>query len=112
MNHLYRRSFAILVSVIALALGGCSLPKGETPISALLITGGCCHDYDFQKQVLTTGISEFADIDWTIVHEGGDSKDYQSKLFDNPYWAAELSYIALCIRTEPQMKIFGGSFWA
>jgi hypothetical protein len=93
LQHQRHRLLATSASIIALALAGCSLPKGETTVKALLITGGCCHDYDFQKQVLTTGISEFVEVDWTIVHEGGDAKDYQSKLYDNPHWAAEYDVV-------------------
>ena len=48
-------------------------------LKCLLVTGGCCHDYDFQKQALTTGIAQHAPIEWTIVQEGGESKDFQSK---------------------------------
>lgn len=93
MNLLRHRLLALSISIIAFAIASCSLPKGDTPINALLITGGCCHDYDFQKLELTTGISKFAEVDWTIVHEGGDGRDYQSKLFENPYWAAEFDVV-------------------
>ena len=66
MNLPGHHLISLTISIIAFALASCSLPKGETPINALLITGGCCHDYDFQKQELTTGISKFAEVDWTI----------------------------------------------
>ena len=93
MNLLRHRLLALSISIIAFAIASCSLARGDTPINALLITGGCCHDYDFQKLELTTGISKFAEVDWTIVHEGGDGRDYQSKLFENPYWAAEFDVV-------------------
>ena len=43
----------------------------KKPIKALLVTGGCCHDYERQKLILTQGISARADVEWTIVHQGG-----------------------------------------
>jgi len=52
-----------------------------------LITGGCCHDYDFQSKALTEGLSARAPINWTVRHEGGDSKDFQSAHYDDPDWA-------------------------
>lgn len=48
-----------------------SVPK---PIQALLVTGGCCHDYARQKQILTEGISARANVRWTIFHEDGDTR--------------------------------------
>jgi len=82
-----KRLPTITLALIALLLSSCAKKVDESPLSALLITGGCCHDYDFQKRVLTNGIAEHAPVSWTIVHEGGDSKDFQSKLFNNPDWA-------------------------
>ena len=41
--------------------------KKET-IKALLVTGEGYHDYENQKTILTDGISERLDIDWTIMH--------------------------------------------
>ena len=57
------------------------------PLRALLITGGCCHDYDNQKEILTEGISERADVEWTVVHEGGSSTDHIVSIYREPDWA-------------------------
>jgi len=45
--------------------------RAAEPLRALLLTGGCCHDYDQQKKILTDGISARANVTWTILHEGG-----------------------------------------
>ncbi|MBL9199544.1 MAG: hypothetical protein JNL39_03515, partial [Opitutaceae bacterium] len=37
------------------------------PIRALLITGGCCHDYDLQSKAYIEGSKKFAAIAWTVV---------------------------------------------
>ncbi len=57
------------------------------PIRALLITGGCCHDYDLQAKAYIEGSKKFADIAWTVVNEGGKSTRGQIALYDNPAWA-------------------------
>src|SRR5215213_9207413 len=50
--------------------------QGAEPLRALLITGGCCHDYEAQKKTLTEGIIARANVTWTILHEGTkDSKE-------------------------------------
>ena len=57
------------------------------PIRALLITGGCCHDYERQKRILTRGLSARANIQWTIVHQGGTTTDTKIPFYNNPNWA-------------------------
>ena len=83
----------ILIVFLSTLIVGYSKPIEDSPVNALLITGGCCHDYDFQKQALTTGIAQHAPIEWTIVQEGGESKDFQSKLYNNPDWAREYDVV-------------------
>ena len=41
----------------------------EKPIRALLVIGGCCHDYAMQKDLLTKGISARANVVWTIAYD-------------------------------------------
>jgi len=57
------------------------------PIRALLVTGGCCHDYERQKRILTRGISARANVHWTVVHQGGTTTDTRISLYDDPNWA-------------------------
>ncbi|MGI9243322.1 MAG: ThuA domain-containing protein, partial [Verrucomicrobiales bacterium] len=57
------------------------------PIRALMITGGCCHDYEKQKLIISSGISERAKVDWTIIHEGGTSRDHKVSVYSKPDWA-------------------------
>ena len=59
----------------------------DRPIQALLVTGGCCHDYDRQKLILTRGISARANVQWTVVHQGGTTTDTKIPLYDDPNWA-------------------------
>jgi putative membrane-bound dehydrogenase-like protein len=57
------------------------------PIRALLITGGCCHDYEKQKKILTEGISSRALVEWEIVHQGGSATNSKIPYYENPDWA-------------------------
>ena len=59
----------------------------EKPIRALLITGGCCHDYSRQKLILSRGISARANVRWTIVQQGGTSTNARIPLYEDPKWA-------------------------
>jgi type 1 glutamine amidotransferase len=65
--------------------------NGAEPIRALLLTGGCCHDYGVQKKILTEGISARANVVWTILYEGGSSaggviRDHRMSVYEKPDW--------------------------
>jgi type 1 glutamine amidotransferase len=61
-------------------------PKAN-PVRALLITGGCCHDYESQKKILTEGVSARAPVVWTVVHQGGTTTTAKIPVYENPDWA-------------------------
>ena len=57
------------------------------PIQALMVTGGCCHDYPNQKEIISKGVSERANVEWTVVHEGGSKRDHKVSIYNDPDWA-------------------------
>jgi type 1 glutamine amidotransferase len=61
------RKLLTAVAAAALAFGGLvSAQEKPKPIKALLVLGGCCHDYAKQKDILAKGIAERANVDVTI----------------------------------------------
>ncbi|MCA8999929.1 MAG: ThuA domain-containing protein, partial [Planctomycetaceae bacterium] len=66
---------------------------GTEPLKGLLITGGCFHDYDNQKQIIADGISQRANIRWDIVHEGGTTRDHMVSVYKDPHWAMNYDVI-------------------
>src|SRR2546423_7810170 len=85
------RTLAALVTA-ALCLVAAPTVTGDDatpprPLRALLITGGCCHDYAAQKLILSNGIGARARVEWTIVHEGGDTRNHKVSLYAKPDWA-------------------------
>ena len=57
------------------------------PLRALLVCGGCCHDYPVQKDVLKRGIEARARVIVDTVQQGGVSKESQIPLYANRDWA-------------------------
>ncbi len=55
------------------------------PLQALLVCGGCCHDFAKQKLILSEGISNRANVVFTIVHEGSDRTNRVS-IYEKPNW--------------------------
>ncbi len=76
------RVFALAILVLA---GTQSPVQSAAPIRALLVAGGCCHDYEAQKKILTAGVSTRANVTWTIVHEG-DDRLHEVGIYSKPDW--------------------------
>jgi uncharacterized protein len=83
------------------------LAQAAEPLRALLITGGCCHDYEKQKTILTEGISARANVTWTILHEGGDAQDHAFSVYSKPNWTKGYDVI---VHNECSGKITNATF--
>ena len=59
----------------------------QRPIRALLVCGGCCHDYTRQKQIIAKGVSARASVTWTIVQQGGTATDSKIPLYRDKNWS-------------------------
>src|SRR5688572_27225941 len=61
--------------------------EAAKPIRALMITGGCCHDYTNQKDILAKGISARVPggVEWTVVQEG-DKREHKHSVYGKPEW--------------------------
>ncbi len=57
------------------------------PLRAMLITGGCCHDYGKQKDVLKQGLEERANVIVTQVHSDDRSTKPPLTIYGNPDYA-------------------------
>jgi uncharacterized protein len=56
-------------------------------IAVLVITGGCCHDYDFQSKAMQLAAKERGiPIDWTVVNQGGKGTKAMIEFYKNPKW--------------------------
>ena len=57
------------------------------PIRALLVLGGCCHDYAKQKDILTKGISDRANVQWTVAYDPDKGTKHLNPIYENPDWS-------------------------
>jgi hypothetical protein len=76
-------SLALLFSAAGL-LRGAEEPQ---PIRVLLITGGCCHDYAVQKDLLKKGLEARAHVVVDQVHTDDKSTKPPLAIFGNPDYA-------------------------
>lgn len=74
-------AFSLLVATPYAAVSG-----GE-PIRALLVLGGCCHDYPTQKKRITEGISERANVQWKIAYDPDQGTSHLNPIYERDDWA-------------------------
>ena len=82
-----RRFLLLVAGVLTLGSFNTAPAVEVVPLRALLITGGCCHNYSFQAQQLTNAVGKLTPVEWTIVNEGGNGTRAEIGLYNNPDWA-------------------------
>lgn len=69
-------------------------PSSTRPLRVLIVTGGCCHDYEFQTRSLQDAAArEGLEIQWKVVHEGGNGTQAKIGLYDDPSWAKDFDCV-------------------
>ncbi|HEX7896407.1 MAG TPA: ThuA domain-containing protein [Planctomycetota bacterium] len=74
-----------MISLI-LALSAVAV-QDDKPVRALLVLGGCCHDYEKQKDVITKGVSGRANVQWKIAYEPDKGTKKLNPVYENADWA-------------------------
>ena len=83
---------ALLLSPLALTSSPAA-GADEKPIRALLVTGGCCHDYLHQKEILTKGISARANVQWKIAYDPVGNTSHKNPVYDAADWAKSFDVV-------------------
>lgn len=85
------KKLLLIPSLLALSLalstpraGAADAPK---PLKVLLITGGCCHDYATQKDILKKGLEERANVVVDQIHTDDKSTKPPLPIYGNPGYA-------------------------
>ena len=78
---------AVCAAVFVIAGCHSNSSSSQRPLRALLITGGCCHNYKLQSEMLTNAVAQLTPVQWTVVNEGGNGTRAQISLYDHPNWA-------------------------
>ena len=67
--------------------GGAGDPfAGQPRIRALVVSGGCCHDYTNQDKLVMEIIRKVLPIDWTVVYQGGTARESKIPLYGDANW--------------------------
>jgi uncharacterized protein len=84
---------SILRILFIFALSAMNSLAAEKPIRALIVTGGCCHNYSFQSQALTQAISRVAAVQWTVLQDPRTGTTAEIDLYKDPKWAAPFDIV-------------------
>lgn len=80
--------FLLAISLIGFALAPRNaLAADVKPLRVLLITGGCCHDYAKQKDILKKGLEARANVVVEQNHSGDTSTKPPLPIYGNPDYA-------------------------
>lgn len=76
---------ALLAGAIVLSAGLAA--AAPAPLKVLLVTGGCCHDYARQKDILEAGLEARAHVVVEHAHTGDRSRQPPLPILGNPRYA-------------------------
>ncbi|HCN78281.1 MAG TPA: heme-binding protein [Verrucomicrobiales bacterium] len=82
-----RLTLPFLILLQALSL------KAAEPLKALLITGGCCHDYAKQHEVIAKGIQSRANVRVDVIWTDDKSTNPPLPVYDKADWAKSYDII-------------------
>jgi type 1 glutamine amidotransferase len=75
-----------LLAVVAFSTGAVRA-EDDKPIRALLVIGGCCHDYAKQKDIITKGVSARANVQWVIAYDDDKGTKHLNPIYAKDDWA-------------------------
>jgi len=83
-----RIAAAIATGLFSALLAGLGRAEDDAkPIKALLVLGGCCHDYAKQKDIITKGISARANVQWAIAYDPDKGTKHLNPVYEAADWA-------------------------
>ena len=76
-----------VTSLLLVSAGSLRAEDKVKPIRALLVLGGCCHDYDTQKDLLSKGITARAHVEVVIAYDKDTTTSHLNPVYEKADWA-------------------------
>lgn len=80
-------AIAWMVSLLPMTAVSVADEPAVKPIRALLVLGGCCHDYNMQKDLLSSGIQARAHVEVTIAYDPNTTTEHLNPIYASAGWA-------------------------
>jgi len=85
---------ACFVLGLALAPRAQQAPAAAPPrINALIVSGGCCHDYSGEAKVLMDTVGKALPVDWTVVIQGGTGTRGSMPVYADAAWSKRFDIV-------------------
>jgi hypothetical protein len=84
MKHSILTTILPLVAAAILTVQPVQAQDKPKPVRALLVIGGCCHDYAKQKDILTKGISARANVEWVVAYDPDKGTRHLNPIYEKP----------------------------
>lgn len=90
-----------MISALCLVAPIAAEPEAKA-LRVLQLTGGCCHDYEGQKEVLAAGLGERTKVEVTTLHEGGKGNKHQYAKLKEKGWEKDFDVVLynICFARE------------
>ncbi|HEY3862721.1 MAG TPA: ThuA domain-containing protein [Verrucomicrobiae bacterium] len=85
-KHFFHRGAALAASILFPALA-CLAADAPKPLRLLLVTGGCCHDYTAQKDILKKGLEERANVVVDVRYSSDTTTKAPLSIFGDSHYA-------------------------
>jgi type 1 glutamine amidotransferase len=105
-DRIYRTS-ALIGALAALVVITTAAPSGQTAspagqggrrgqgppeppgprVKALVVSGGCCHDYPLQARMIMSAVSKAVPVDWMVAVQGGRGTKGELPVYERADWA-------------------------
>jgi type 1 glutamine amidotransferase len=90
--HFRTRILSLLaIAAASLTANMQAVPAQESavkPIKALLVLGGCCHDYKTQQDILSKGLAARARAEITIAYDPDTTNTHLNPVYERSDWAS------------------------
>lgn len=81
-------AFAVLAAAVLGTAAPAAAPAPDAkPVRALLVIGGCCHDYKKQAELLTKGISGRANVQWAVAYDPDTTTKHLNPVYEKEDWS-------------------------
>jgi hypothetical protein len=80
---------AIAAAILAASMPAVSAQETAVkPIKALLVLGGCCHDYKTQQDILSKGLAARARLEVTVAYDPDTTNTHLNPVYERSDWAS------------------------
>jgi type 1 glutamine amidotransferase len=74
-------------AIVSVPRTGAAPDDDTKPVRALLVIGGCCHDYKKQQDLLMKGISARANVQWAVSYDPDTTTKHLNPIYEKEDWS-------------------------